>query len=207
MIQQINLYQEADSSNGPAWMLNPYLLAAVSIVLGLLAIAVMTWLSLTNMQAQRLQLHQQLQLATAEVQLLQGQLPSPQSNSLLEQQLQQSQSVFQSLSHIVEVLADDKSDQVRGFSRYLTALANQADSKVWLSRIEINATNDKLGLEGSTFQADLIPALLQRLQQTEAFKGRHFAKMQIQQTKDAPEQVDFTVSSGQPEKDEYEPRL
>lgn len=206
MIQQINLYQEHDTSSSHAWLLNPYLQVVVLIIVGLLVTAVLTWQSLADLQFQRHQLQQQLQVATAEVSLLKGQLPNPQSNSLLEQQLQQSQTVFQSLSHIVEMLADDQSDQTQGFSRYFTALANQSDSKVWLSRIEINASNNRLSLQGSTFQADLIPALLQRLQQTEVFKGRHFSKMQIGQTKDAPEQVDFSVSSGQPEKDENAPK-
>ncbi len=201
MIQQINLYQEAEKSNSRL-LLNPYLLAGVMIFAGLLATAFLAWQSLGELQSQRQQLQQQLQTATAEVLMLQAQLPNQQSNTVLEQQLQQSQSVFQSLSHVVEMLADDQSDQTQGFARYFTALANQADSKVWLTKIEINAVNDDLSLQGSTFQPELIPVLLQRLQQTDAFKGRHFAQMQIRQAKDAAEQVDFSVSSGQPAKDE-----
>jgi uncharacterized membrane-anchored protein YhcB (DUF1043 family) len=201
MIQQINLYQETEASHSHL-ILNPYLLAGGAIFAGLLVTAFLTRQSLGELQAQRQQLQQQLQTATAEVLMLQAQLPNQQSNSLLEQQLQQSQSVFQSLSNVVEMLADDQSDQTQGFSRYFMALANQSDSKVWLSKIEINAINDSLSLQGSTFQAELIPVLLQRLQQTEAFKGRHFSQMQIRQAKDSAEQVDFSVSSGQPAKDE-----
>jgi len=201
MMQQINLYQEPETSHSYL-LLNPYLLSGALVCLALLATAFLTSQSVAELQSQRQQLQQQLQYATAEVLMLQAQLPSQQSNSLLEQQLQESQSVFQSLSQIVEMLADDQSDQVQGFSRYFKALAEQSDNKVWLTKIDINATNENLSLQGSTFQPELIPVLLQRLQQTEAFKGRHFSQMQIRRAKDSAEQVDFSVSSGQPGKDE-----
>lgn len=201
MIQQINLYQEPETSQSHL-LQNPYLFSGAMICLALLATAFLTWQSLAELQAQRQQLQQQLQAATAEVLMQQAQLPNQQSNNLLEQQLQESQSVFQSLSQIVEMLADDQSDQIQGFSRYFKALAEQSDSKVWLTKIEINAASHSLSLQGSSFQAELIPVLLQRLQQTEAFKGRHFSQMQIRRAKDIAEQVDFSVSSGQPAKDE-----
>lgn len=203
MIQQINLYQDLDRPDSH-WRNNPYALALLACVVGLIVISTISWLSLTQQQNRRQQLQQQLQSASTEVLALQAKLPTPQSNVALDQQLRQTQSVFQSLNHIIETLNDDSSDKALGFSRYLRALSDQSDNSVWLGRIAIDAADNQLTLEGSSYQPESIPALLQRLQQTDAFKGRHFAKLQISQNKDAPEQVDFSISSGQAAEDKDE---
>lgn len=203
MIQQINLYQ-IDESTNRNWLTNPHVLALLATISGLLVSSVLNIYWLNQLQQQRLQLQQQLQTTTLEVTGLQSKLPTPQSNNALDGQLQQTQIVYQSLSRIIEILTDDSSDKTVGFSRYLSALANQADNKVWLSKINIDSSSNRLNLQGSSYQAELIPALLQRLQQTEAFQGRYFSQLQIQQNKDNPEQVDFSIGSGPAPQDEHD---
>lgn len=203
MIQQINLYQETDHS-GSHWRSNRYALSMLASILVMLIMTATTWLSLTHQKNRRLELQQQLQTASQEVMALQAKLPTPQSNVALDQQLHQTQSIFQSLNHIIETLNDDSSDKALGFSRYFLALSGQSDNHVWLSNIAIDAANNRLTLEGSSYRPESIPALLQRLQQTEAFKGRHFAKLQISQNKDTPELVDFSISSAQADEDKDE---
>ncbi len=205
MIQQINLYQQGETNNTHL-LLNPYLLAVMLTFLGLLTASIVAWQTVSDQENQSQQLQQQLQKTTAEVLMLQAQAPNQQGNTLLNQELQQSQTRYQSLSQIVEVLADNQSDLTQGFSRYLTALAAQTETNVWLNRIKINAVSNDISLQGSSTKPDLIPTLLQRLQNTDAFKEHHFARMDIRQSPTSPDQVDFSVSSSQEAEKEDAPK-
>jgi Tfp pilus assembly protein PilN len=126
---------------------------------------------------------------------LQAKFPKQAVDNSLSEQLQTSQQLYQSLSQIVELLSDDQSDQAKGYSQFLTALAEHTNRDVWLTRINIDSTTQDIRLHGSTFKSDQIPALLQHLQNSKAFKGRHFARLTIQENPDNPALTDFNVSS------------
>ncbi len=206
MIQQINLYQQsgADSSR---IIFNPYLLTILTTVLILIIIGGLNISKLHSNQAKQAQLQAQLQTAHIQLQQLQAQYPNQQIDPALNQELQQTQGYYQNLSQTLEILADTQSDRSRGFSRYLSALASQADSNVWLTTIRFNSETDSITLKGGTFKPEQIPLLLQRLQNTNVFKGRHFAKLLIQQSEETPGQVNFSVSSSlKPETEEADAR-
>jgi hypothetical protein len=200
MIQQINLYPQNETFSGRPLWLQPYVLLLGLTLAGFALTSFLDWQALEALQQQRQTMQQSLQTATAEVLKLQAQLPSEQSHALLDQELQQSLKVLQSLSHIVELLADDQSDRTQGVSHYYSALVQEVDAAVWLRRIHIDTASNRISLHGSSFKADAIPVLLQRLQNTEAFKPRHFARMSITESKEVAGQVDFVVSSD-PEKE------
>lgn len=194
MIQQVNLCPESKKST-TRLVLNAYVLAVAAACFSFATISLLSWRTIVELGDQSRQLQQQLQTATAELLRSQARAPAQQDNAVLNQELQQAQTRIQSLSQIVELLADNQSDLTQGFSRYLAALANQSDSKVWLNSIQIDATTNHISLQGNSFKPEAIPTLLQRLQQTEPFKARHFARMNIQQATDQPELTDFSVSS------------
>lgn len=194
MIQQINLYHDNIDTRSQS-NLNHYLLVLIASVMLLLISSGLSWYQIATQQSKRQLLQTQLQQATTELLTLQSQLPNPQNDALLDQEIQQAQTRYQNLSRIMELLTDTQQDQTRGFSHYLSALAEQADSSAWLSRIKINTISNDISLYGSSFQPQPIPLLLQRLQTTSAFKSRSFARLNMQQSDNAPEQIDFSVSS------------
>ncbi|OAI11038.1 hypothetical protein A1359_15180 [Methylomonas lenta] len=194
MIQQINLYHDNIDTRSQS-NLNHYLLVLIASVMLLLISSGLSWYQIATQQSNRQLLQNQLQQATTELLTLQSQLPNPQNDALLDQEIQQAQTRYQNLSRIMELLTDTQQDQTRGFSHYLSALAEQADSSAWLSRIKINTISNDISLYGSSFQPQPIPLLLQRLQTTSAFKSRSFARLNMQQSDNAPEQIDFSVSS------------
>lgn len=194
MIQQINLYQGVEQHNN--WLIkNPYALITLAVCALLLILTGLNWRQFQQKQIQHQQLEQQLQTATILLQQLQARYPKHEIDTALIQQIQSSQQLYQSLSQITELLADDQSDQAHGFSRYFTALAEQTDRDVWLTRIQIDNTVKDISLYGSTFKPEQIPTLLKHLENSPAFKGRHFARLSIQQTPDKSAQTDFSVSS------------
>lgn len=194
MIQQINLYQGSGTKERHI-LLNPYLGLLLLCCLTLGGISFKQIQTLHATQAQQQQLNKQLAEARIRLESLQKKYPSRQLDNLLNQELQQYQNLQQSLSHVLERLAEDQSDHSLGFSRYLAALAEQANSQVWLSEIHIDSGTELLELKGSTYKPEQIALMLQQLQNTSAFKGRHFSKLNIQQHSNAEEQVDFNVSS------------
>lgn len=194
MIQQVNLYRNADQADY-AFLKNPYALISLGACLLLIIVSVVSEYNLQQQKQQRQDLEQQLQIATAHLEDVQTRFPQKTLDNALTLQLQQAQQQYQNLAQIMELLSDDQSDQALGFSRYLSALADQADRDIWLTRIRFDSINNDISLHGSTFKPEQIPALLQRLQNSPAFKGRHFARLSIKQNPENNAQTDFSVSS------------
>ena len=161
----------------------------------LIIISSVTIFKLYSNEAEQQQLQIRIQQTQVQLQLLQAQHSTQQPDTALNQELQNTQGYYQNLSHTLAILADSKSDQAKGFSGYLTALASESDSNVWLTNIHFNFVANTVSLQGSSFKPEQIPLLLQRLQNTSVFKGRHLAKLAIQQEKDNQEQINFNVSS------------
>ena len=194
MIQQVNLLPTSDKSNN-ALLQSPEVLVGIGVGILFLAITAIESYHNHQLYQQHQLLEQQLQVTTAHLNELQSRLSQQTPDNTLLLELQQTQQRYQSLSHILELLSDDQTDQSLGFSRYLAALADQAQRDVWLTRIQIDTDQNDISLHGSTFQPEQIPALLERLKNSSAFKGRHFARLMIQQNPEQNGQVDFSVSS------------
>lgn len=194
MIQQVNLFRKNGQTDKPL-LQNPYLLLSLSMCVALLGISAINAYRLQQQQDRHGQLEQQLQLATTHLMDVQARFPRPAIDNTLAQAVQQARQRHQSLTQILELLTDNQSDQALGFSRYLNALADQAQREVWLTRIQLDSTRDAVNLEGSTFKPEQIPALLRGLQKSQAFKGRHFASLRMQQNPENAAQTDFSVST------------
>ena len=193
MIQQVNLYQGGARDSFP--LKNIYFLSLLAACLLLIAISGLNEYQLQQKQTQHQQLALELQNKTTHLQQLQAKFPKQAVDNSLSEQLQTSQQLYQSLSQIVELLSDDQSDQAKGYSQFFTALAEHTNRDVWLTRINIDSTTQDIRLHGSTFKSDQIPALLLSLQASKAFKGRHFARLTIQENPDNAALTDFNVSS------------
>jgi hypothetical protein len=68
---------------------------------------------------------------------------------------------------------------VDGFSPYLTALARQTVSGVWLTGIDFATDSGALVLKGRVLQSDLVPAYIQRLNREPLFKGRAVRELRL----------------------------
>jgi hypothetical protein len=194
MMQQVNLYQPGEAGDSKA-LANPYALTVLAVGFLMMMASGLSLYALYANRAELEKLQTQAQESKAHLQQVRVQFPSQQVDALIIQELQQIQKKYQNLSQLYELLTDLQSDRALGFSRYFTVLAEQADSNIWLTGIQFNSETANLTLKGSTFKPEHIPLLLKRLQNTRAFKGRHFAKLSILQSHDIAEQVDFNVSS------------
>lgn len=66
-----------------------------------------------------------------------------------------------------------------GFARYLSALARQTMSGVWLTGVSIAGDEVDLQLAGRVLRADLVPAYVRALNHEEVMRGRRIAEMRL----------------------------
>ncbi|QYF93314.1 PilN domain-containing protein [Massilia sp. PAMC28688] len=66
-----------------------------------------------------------------------------------------------------------------GFSPYFRALARQSVDGVWLTEVDIAGGGERLGVQGNTVQAALVPQYIARLAQEPVMKGKAFGKFDI----------------------------
>lgn len=195
MIQQINLYQEDLEQGGNQSLVNKILFSFIAVTLLLAGFSLYLFITLNNTKDNIQLSKQQLIEAETRVQLLQVKYPRQQISSLLSHEISRSENIRASLTNVLHILKDKKSDQTQGFSRYFSALARQSLANVWLSTISINAQQQTLTLEGSSYQPKNIPLLLQSLHDESVFHGTSFVKLIITQNQQNNHQVDFTVST------------
>ena len=108
-----------------------------------------------------------------------------------QQELQTELDLKQRLLRIYSNREDEKN---QGFSGLLEGLAETSVSKLWLTRISLVGT--KLSLEGVASGAEVIPAWVDGLKQSEFLAGRDFAALQI--SRDEDQQLNFTLLSDEP---------
>jgi hypothetical protein len=66
-----------------------------------------------------------------------------------------------------------------GFARYLTALAHEGVSGVWLTGFSISGDETELQLSGRVLQADLVPLYLRALNREEVMRGRRISELRL----------------------------
>jgi hypothetical protein len=195
MIQQINLYQDVLNKNQSKPVASTHTYGVVLTLLLFLGFSIYLLIDQSNTKERLQKAQQQLSDAEIEVQQLQVQYPSQQVDPLITQEISRLQNILTSLSQVVYLLSDNKSDQTQGFSKYFSALAKQSISDVWITDININAEQNNLSLQGSTFKSEKIPVFLQKLHNEPAFTGRTFATLTVSKTKETSKQLDFYVGT------------
>ena len=193
MKQQINLYSLADTPHQD-WLNSQGLLRLLLLSLaGLLLLSGISWWQNRHLVAEvaRLQAAGLNQSATLEQ--LQAKVAERGQSPLLQAEIARLRSELERRRPLLEQAKALQSGNLSGFSLILAALARQAESGLWLRRIELAEAGRKLTLEGSAKSAELLPGYLQRLSAEEVFAGRVFAQLQLSGRESGGEQVDFIL--------------
>ncbi|MDE3208943.1 MAG: PilN domain-containing protein [Pseudomonadota bacterium] len=77
------------------------------------------------------------------------------------------------------IIHDARLGDRRGYSRYLLAIANRSLPGVWLTRIDIEAENNGLDLEGYALNARLVPEYIDSLKSEKALQGKKFSTLEV----------------------------
>jgi len=200
MIQQINLYQQTEKEASLHLFL--FLLAPLVIAISLLTFSLTLQNTLENDERKLQSLEKRLNEEQSKLKILEQKIPNSQASDLLNLKLQKSQKVKNKLLDIVDKYTINNTNSSYGFSPYFISLANQSDAKTWLNRIFINTREDQLRIEGGSFESYKIANFLHRLQQEQIFKGHHFAQLELQNSMQQEDIIEFNVSSILEESDE-----
>lgn len=97
----------------------------------------------------------------------------------LEDEIAEAQAELASLNKVVTVLARGDFGDTAGFAPYFKALARQSNGEVWLTGLSIANAGKRIGLQGRTLEASLVPAYVGRLTREPVMRGKSFGSLDI----------------------------
>ena len=193
-MQQINLYQ-ASLRTPRQWLSVPQLAIAASVLIGILgAFSAGQWWWLGRSDAQLQAAKQQQMQLTQRIEQLSKQLALSSNDTELKKTLSDKESELQDKQYVLQALTGKHFGNTSGFAEQFTGLARQHVSGVWLTGLFIHDGGEKLNLEGSTYEAELVPRFLQRLAQEPSFQGIEFKTMLMLRV-DKSAQINFDLRS------------
>ena len=192
-MQNVNLYSaEKPASKGPSPRQMIGMAIAFMALCGLQAAysGYQLWQG-----AEKLRLTEQA-AALAEQQLAdqQASFVEPKLDPQLPLDLAKQQAANQQLQRLVDYLGLLARQQSGGFSAPLQALSERhPPSGLWLNRIDLRKGGEEVRLEGLVEDQELLPLYLHSLGQSEVFRGREFARFDLQ--RNAEGLLTFNLSS------------
>lgn len=193
-MQQINLYQS--SIRSPRQVLTvPQLGVAAMVLIGVLAVTSgLQWWWLHRSEQQVNTAKQEQTQLMQEIEQLSKQLALSSNDSELKKTLGSKETELQDKQYVLQALTGKHFGNSQGFAEQFTGLARQHLDGIWLTGLYIHAGGEKLNLQGSTYEPELVPRYLQRLAQEPSFQGIEF-KTFLMQRADKSTQIDFDLRS------------
>jgi hypothetical protein len=194
-LQQVNLYH-------PMFHKQEVLFSAVtiSIILGVLLFAYIVTYGVTWVQMQGVE--RQLQAAQARkanmesnAAMLSEQAPNAGTDKGLLKRLEALQQQRDLRKEAMAILEGSMSKEQTDLSNFFTGLARQNIDGLWLQRIYILNGGDELELGGRVTHPELVPQLLGKLSQEDAFKGHAFEVLNLERGEEEQPFVSFNLST------------
>jgi len=193
-MQQINLYQASVRSQKQVFTLSQLGLAA-SVLVGILCVTSVVQWWLLHRSTQELQTTKaEQQKLNASIEALSKQLAQSSNDSELKKSLASKESELADKQYVLEALSGKRFGNNKGFAEQFTGLARQHVDGIWLTGLSIHGGGEKLNLQGSTYEPELVPRFLQRLAQEPSFAGIEF-KTFLMQRAEKSSQIDFDLRS------------
>jgi len=194
-MQQVNLYTDAFRPQKVVLSLEQILLIAVSSIV----IVVVSTLFLNASLAKS---DKRIQKEQVRIDKLASQLVVLEEKAKLLRQDDSLMAANQRLSsklsarrQMIEVLDSVVVKDDEGFSNILLSLARQKAEGLWLTGIQVGASGKNMTIEGTTLNANAVPAYLQNLRKEDGFVGRTFTLFNLDADPDRPNRLDFSLRS------------
>jgi len=189
-MQQINLLNGGLILKTQHWVAKHFLMTWAGFAFLLVIFTSWQGLSLWELKSEMSQTETDVQKLRAanEIARTKSAEPSGMRDQIAALQVQQREQ-----DSLVELLRSQQ--QSRGFSEYLTGLANAHVDGLWLNEIEIvHDRGRRISLRGSALNARFVPLLLRNLAAEQQFSGQRFEQLELQGTGPG-ELVDFSLIS------------
>lgn len=198
MAQNINLYQDVLIDRPeplPPRQIGMALLALLFLMIGL------SGFSLWQLQQQRSQLQallQEEQSREAVVSELERQYPERQKSMQLEQEIHRLEQQLAGEKDLLGYFAGRDAGGNQAIVATLEGLAQHVREGIWLRRIALDASGEKVELAGTALHPDEVPSYLEYLGDQGIFSGRVFASLKLarlKQNQGPAGAVDFSLQS------------
>jgi hypothetical protein len=121
--------------------------------------------------------------------------PPARANPGLQEEVERRTSEREVKSELLRLLSSHSLGNAGGFSPYLAALARRRVNGLWLTEIRLTRGGRELRLAGSALEPDLVPRLIEDLQEEEAFEGTKFRQFCMERAPDDGGRVDFSLDT------------
>jgi Tfp pilus assembly protein PilN len=194
-MQQINLYTEAFRPQKVVLSLAQILLITSCTIIVVVVATLFLNANLAKLekrsQHEKLRidkLSSQLVILEEKAKLLRQDDSLMAANQRLSKKLSARRQMIEMLDSVV--VKDDE-----GFSNILLSLARQKTEGLWLTNIQLGASGKNMTIEGTTLNANAVPAYLQNLRQENGFIGRAFTLFNLDANPGKPNRLDFSLRS------------
>jgi len=194
-MQQINLYTEAFRPQKVVLSLAQILLITSCTIIVVVVATLFLNANLAKLekrsQHEKLRidkLSSQLVILEEKAKLLRQDDSLMAANQRLSKKLGARRQMIEMLDSVV--VKDDE-----GFSNILLSLARQKTEGLWLTNIQLGASGKNMTIEGTTLNANAVPAYLQNLRQENGFIGRAFTLFNLDADPGKPNRLDFSLRS------------
>ncbi|MFT5719140.1 MAG: Tfp pilus assembly protein PilN [Oleiphilaceae bacterium] len=194
-MQQINLYTEAFRPQKVVLSLAQILLITSCTIIVVVVATLFLNANLAKLekrsQHEKLRidkLSSQLVILEEKAKLLRQDDSLMAANQRLSKKLSARRQMIEMLDSVV--VKDDE-----GFSNILLSLARQKTEGLWLTNIQLGASGKNMTIEGTTLNANAVPAYLQNLRQENGFIGRAFTLFNLDADPGKPNRLDFSLRS------------
>jgi len=194
-MQQVNLYTDAFRPQKVVLSLEQILLIVVcSIVIVVIATLFLN-ASLAKSEQRIQQEQMRVDKLTSQVAILEEKAKLLRQDDSLMAANQRLSAKLTARRQMIDVLDSVVVKDDEGFSNILLSLARQKTEGLWLTSIYVGASGKNMTIEGTTLNANAVPAYLQNLRKEDGFIGRTFTLFNLDADPDKPSRLDFSLRS------------
>jgi Tfp pilus assembly protein PilN len=201
--QQINLYQQEFRREEKKYSFRTLTQAvAIMAVAIVLIYGVLAW-RINTMRTEVEAVEARQEVVTRQLEDAKQKFATRPKDEQLESRVLRLERVVAARNRVREAMQRGMFTNISGYSGYLTSLARQHLSGMWLTDIYVSGGGDEVRLMGRSREPELVPRFIQRLAKEQGFENTRFTVFQMNRPeldKQAASYVEFVVrTTGAPE--------
>lgn len=197
-MQRINLYQSQFHPLKIILSATDMLWGLTSLLIVILLISVLLNISSYTRAAEQADMDLQLKQKQQELAIAQVELKPKQEDSMLLQRRQFLQKDLANKQQLLNYLQAGQLEQGTSLYRYMSDFAMQKVDGIWLKKIILNNSEQRLELQGWAARSELVPKYIENMKDKQSLQGKHFNQIEI--NRDSRPVLSFTIASERQQK-------
>ncbi len=195
MRQQVNLYQAVLIDKPEPLQFRQVGLILLLFAVLLLFLSVLGYRQMRSTEQQLVELQRQQADKAALVATLEQQYPERKKNALLEEEIERTKHLFDGQKQLLGYFSVREEGGNGDVLQVLEGLARHRQNGVWLRRIQLDGSGQRVALAGSAKRPEQVPHYLQFLGEKGVLDGQVFSQLKLTRLQEQPGKVDFSLES------------